>query len=422
MLLVIKKHLKKWDKIAKKNPHFLRYGSLSDQDACQKRHYDAVHSPVSQQNWNFFYDQRYINNLKLSTSQHNYTIKLLNNHLNSHNIEYHQLFKHQADCLTLSKLFSSSSSTSQYKDLDHIITVGGDGTLLHGASLISDTTTLLMGIKSISNSVGHLCCADQHNLADLIDAIKNNAVSYTTRIRLQALIIPSGIFSTIRLNNKDKLGSMKCKLIRCVGGGEDLSVDDRQDDQRQQAVYLTPCALNDILFTSAKVGNASRYILRDQGLTPSYHISSGVWIYTPTGSSAGAYAAGAPIIENNYDDPKFGYYIREMYKSEVLDHSDNSSEGDFFHRSNLINNSIYNVFSAKRLISDGEGFDKKHSLQTESTITIDEKQILDHPFAIKNMSDNSCLIIDGKSKIILKAQDLVVFFQAPNLRLANNLN
>lgn len=151
------------------------------------------------------------------------------------------------------------------RKFDLIITVGGDGTLLKTSHRILDQPVL--GINSSpSTSIGALC------------GIRGNEV-------IQKLPkILSGISRVIQLS----------RLEICVNGKR-----------------LPVLALNDVLFANNSPGATSRYLIR-VGRKPEAQKSSGVWIATAAGSTAGISAAGGkklPLLSE-----KIQYLVREPFK------------------------------------------------------------------------------------------------------------
>lgn len=132
---------------------------------------------------------------------------------------------------------------------DLVITIGGDGTLLRGAHFV--TTTPVLGVNSApSNSIGLLCSATADNFQSILDKIIKDKIKPILLQRVQAFVSDEPI---------------------------------------------CPPALNEILFAHKIPASTSRYIIR-LNEKEEKHKSSGVWVATPSGSTAAVFAAGGKIL------------------------------------------------------------------------------------------------------------------------------
>ena len=165
---------------------------------------------------------------------------------------------------------------------DAVITVGGDGTLLAASHYIGDQTPVL-GVRSSSASVGYLCCMDTNSIEAALEALRNSQLRVQPVLRLVAHI-----------------------------------------DSLTDATVMTPPVLNDLLFSNSNPAATTRYRLTiDQ--RSEVHRSSGIWIATPTGSTAAIGAAGGIAQPLNGDLCQL--QVRELYR---VDDQDKQLERCFF--------------------------------------------------------------------------------------------
>ena len=169
--------------------------------------------------------------------------------------------------------FAEISRGDRWPDLQNvqfIVSVGGDGTLLSTSHHITDNTPLI-GVRSSHSSVGYLCAGG----ADKFDAIMTK---YT-----------SGELETIQ-----------CARLMA-------SIYYAEEDQERSTVPV----LNDFLFANHNPSATTRYVI-GWGEMQEEHKSSGVWISTATGSTAGIRAAGGIVMDR--EDKQFQYRVRELYR------------------------------------------------------------------------------------------------------------
>jgi NAD+ kinase len=158
---------------------------------------------------------------------------------------------------------------------DAIFTVGGDGTLLAASHGVLSQTPLV-GIRSSDSSVGYLCAADRRQLPQLIQ-------SFT----------------------KQELKTLLCSRM--------VAEIDTGDDATDRVTYPV---LNDFLFANVNPAATTRYELQWRG-NREMQKSSGLWIATATGSSAGVHAAGGLVMGR--EDRRFQFRVRELYRGEGRD-------------------------------------------------------------------------------------------------------
>jgi len=154
-----------------------------------------------------------------------------------------------------------------------IITVGGDGTLLSASHKVTDET-LTVGVRSSRSSVGHLCAYDGASLDELVDDLISGRCHGIRVARILARIQ--------RVKTSDFL-------------------------------YTDP-VLNDFLYCNVNPAATTRYRLRlvEAGAD---HVeeqkSSGIWIATAVGSTAGIASAGGTPVD--WGDRRMQFRVREVF-------------------------------------------------------------------------------------------------------------
>jgi NAD+ kinase len=168
--------------------------------------------------------------------------------------------------------WSYRSRREPFDDVDLVLAVGGDGTLLEAARSVTDDTPVL-GLRSTpSQSVGFLCAGDALQCEELLDAYAN-----------------------------ETLPILDVSRIAVTHNGE----------------TVLPFALNDVLFSHVSPAATSRYAI---SLTENHqeqfheaHRSSGLWVATAIGSTAAIHSAGGARMA--IDDARLQFAVRELYKS-----------------------------------------------------------------------------------------------------------
>ena len=147
---------------------------------------------------------------------------------------------------------------------DLVISIGGDGTLLGASHYVRDG--MMIGVNSApGDSVGHFCSANRENFAERLDAILSLKWRPVELARLQ-----------ITLDGKP----------------------------------LAELALNDVLIAHYCPAATTRYLI-EVGDHFEEHRSSGVWISTAAGSTAGIGSAGGrrmPLRSRHIQ-----FLVRELY-------------------------------------------------------------------------------------------------------------
>ncbi len=130
-------------------------------------------------------------------------------------------------------------------EFDLVVTVGGDGTVLHASHTIERPPVLAVN-SAPTTSVGFLTCTDASGFGGVLDQVLDG--------RLKPV----------------KLSRMEVHV---------------NDD------IVTDRALNDVLFCHACPASTTRYVLMFNETTE-HQISSGIWVSTAAGSTAALKAAG----------------------------------------------------------------------------------------------------------------------------------
>lgn len=156
-------------------------------------------------------------------------------------------------------------------EVDLVLAVGGDGTLLEAARMIMDDTPILGMRSTPSQSVGFLCAGDASQCGVLLDRYIQN-----------------------------HLPIIEVSRIEVEHNGE----------------RLFPYALNDVLFAHGTPAATSRYTItwkRDgQIIHSEKQRSSGVWVASATGSTAAIHSAGGEAM--SLSDKRLQFSVRELYQ------------------------------------------------------------------------------------------------------------
>lgn len=148
---------------------------------------------------------------------------------------------------------------------DLTVSVGGDGTALAASHYVREG--LMIGVNSAPrDSVGHFCSTDRRGFTKTLDGILDSSLKPLTLARLA------------------------------------VSLDDRP---------LPELALNDVLIAHALPAATTRYIIQI-GEESEEHRSSGVWVSTASGSTAGIRSAGGKVMPVR--SRRFQYLVRELYR------------------------------------------------------------------------------------------------------------
>ena len=154
-------------------------------------------------------------------------------------------------------------------DLDCVITLGGDGTILFSSHHLSYSDVPLLGVRSSEESVGHLCALDHKGLNLLPQKLE-------------------------RIKEDTVLVERLCAHVDFQSGGK----------------LITPPILNDFLFSNKNPALTTRYEISLDGVEES-HKSSGIWISTAAGSTAAIGTLDVPA--QGVLDKEFQFKVRELY-------------------------------------------------------------------------------------------------------------
>ena len=145
-------------------------------------------------------------------------------------------------------------------ELDCLITLGGDGTLLRGARLLNGANTPILGLNL--GRVGFLTTAGPDSLDWALDAIVRRAYTTEPRLALESTIVGRGSKSSVRTE---------------------------------------PLVLNDIVVHKGGVARVVRLKVSVDGDEVAQYSADGIIVSTPTGSTAYSMSAGGPIVVPTVD-------------------------------------------------------------------------------------------------------------------------
>ncbi len=175
------------------------------------------------------------------------------------------LAKHKIGFAEFSAREFSAKEKKQINAADLVISIGGDGTALGSSHYI--TRGLMLGVNSApGDSVGHFCHSHRKNFAAKFQAILRGHWQPTKLVRLE------------------------------------ISLDEKQ---------IPELALNDVLVAHDCPAATTRYILQI-GEQQEEQRSSGIWIATAAGSTAGIKSAGGKVMPRS--SQKMQYLVRELYR------------------------------------------------------------------------------------------------------------
>lgn len=154
-------------------------------------------------------------------------------------------------------------------DTDLVIAVGGDGTVLDVSHRVFDVPVL--GVNSDpGRSVGYFCATDALGLPEVL-----------------------------RRHLAGRLGALTLQRMS-------LHIDGK--------LLALPC-MNDLLVTNQNPGMMSRYVIT-AGLRSEKQSSSGIWISTPAGSTAGIRSAGGTVMP--LEGSLVQYLVREPFLGRTM--------------------------------------------------------------------------------------------------------
>jgi NAD+ kinase len=174
---------------------------------------------------------------------------------------------------TFSKLgvdarFRHRSDHTHAQEVDLVVTLGGDGTLLWASHLVAWNTPIVAINTAPKDSVGYFCAGTRREMGDVLAAALSGKLPQTKLTRMQ------------------------------------VNVDDK---------LLSKRVLNDALYCHDCPASTSRYTLR-LGRALELQKSSGVWVGPAAGSSAAQHSAGGKILPIEAEELQF--VVREPYEVE----------------------------------------------------------------------------------------------------------
>ncbi len=237
-----------------------------------------------------------------------------------------------------------SALNHKIKDIDLLISVGGDGTFLDASHYLDETP--ILGVNSAtSSSFGHFCLANENTVASILDQIIDDSIVPIPLIRLEATL------------NGQTLGQY---------------------------------ALNEILVAHHNPAGTSRYIISINGHEEE-QLSSGIWIGGPAGSTGAIKTAGGKVLP--IDARQFQYIVREPYlrpgqQKQLL-------------KGILSETKQIKMISQMRtgaIFIDGQHLEYPFKLGDELIITVSKKDLL----AFVNRDLNDCFLNPVANKLTTK--------------------
>ncbi len=154
---------------------------------------------------------------------------------------------------------------------DMVMTVGGDGTLLSASHQLGEGQKIV-GLRSSDASVGFTCASGSNHVDLLLERILSGKQEFVEVSRI-------GV-----------------RVTKVAGDG---------------VREMVP-VLNDVLFANCNPAATSRYRIQI-GDDSEIQKSSGIWVSTAVGSTAGILAAGGQRLP--LGDKSFQYRVRELYRA-----------------------------------------------------------------------------------------------------------
>ncbi|MFO8074300.1 MAG: NAD(+)/NADH kinase [Polyangia bacterium] len=180
---------------------------------------------------------------------------------------------HRASMETVRRVLRSHSADAVWRDdlkgvdpddFDLVVTIGGDGTVLHVSHAVADTPVLAVN-SSPETSIGYLTAGAADDFEELLERALDGSLAPTGLYRME-----------VRVNGE----------------------------------VVTARALNDVLFCHECPASTSRYELSVDGRVEQ-QMSSGIWVATAAGSTAAIRAAGGRELAA--DSRRLQYMVREPF-------------------------------------------------------------------------------------------------------------
>ena len=163
--------------------------------------------------------------------------------------------------------------TREAEDVDLVVTLGGDGTVLWVSHFVDKDTPMVAINSSPTTSVGYFCAGTPDTMADTLS---------------------SALASKLK---KTRLSRME------------VTIDDAVVNTR---------VLNDVLFCHENPAMTTRYILRQRDVVEEQS-SSGIWAGPAAGSTAAQRSAGGKVLP--LGSKKLQFVVRELYRREEVDYT-----------------------------------------------------------------------------------------------------
>ncbi len=152
-------------------------------------------------------------------------------------------------------------------EFDLVITIGGDGTVLHASHAIEKTPVLAVN-SSPHTSMGFFTCTDAEHFGGFLDQVLAGRIRPRSLSRMK-----------VRVNDK------------CV----------------------TDRALNDALFCHDCPASTTRYVISVNGVAED-QLSSGVWVSTAAGATAAISSAGGKAMSHR--SKRLQFVVREPFPAK----------------------------------------------------------------------------------------------------------
>lgn len=192
-------------------------------------------------------------------------LRLLRAH--EHHMESLQSARDALSELGAQAKFRHRSDDTHAQNVDLVVTLGGDGTLLWASHLVGANTPIIAINTAPKDSVGYFCAGTKDELGDVLADALSGKLPCTSLTRMQ-----------VELD-----GQVVSKRV-----------------------------LNDALYCHESPAATSRYALRF-GRTFEEHKSSGVWVGPAAGSSAAQRSAGGQLLP--LDAQELQFVVREPYEA-----------------------------------------------------------------------------------------------------------
>lgn len=186
--------------------------------------------------------------------EHRRTLESITGTLDQLSISHRTILRRRRDC-----------PPAAARNADLVLAVGGDGTLLSVAKWLKGVPVLAVN-SAPADSVGFFACCDRTTFGATLAGIASGKLRPVRLARL-----------TVALNG----------------------------------LILPYLALNDVLFCHVCAAVTTRYLLSAGGITEEQR-SSGLWISTPAGSTAGIRSAGGSVMP--LTSRRLQYLVREPYQ------------------------------------------------------------------------------------------------------------